>query len=137
MANVAQLMADRPMLLRLKELEALKDIAGRIDEIRVVVGAEGLLTLLPQADPLRGQIPIRIAIGGDIFFGELTANRGSDPVDEPEPLFTHALFAGDPGAPQQVDETLMKLHGLGIVVPGKPVVGSEPVRVRLRMGAEL
>lgn len=34
-------------LLRLKELESLKDIAARINEVRVVVGANGLETLLP------------------------------------------------------------------------------------------
>jgi regulator of protease activity HflC (stomatin/prohibitin superfamily) len=47
-ANAAQLMADRPMLLRLKELEALESIAGQIDELKVVVGAEGLRTLMPK-----------------------------------------------------------------------------------------
>jgi hypothetical protein len=33
--------------LRLKELEAMKDIAGHISEVRVVVGADGLKSLLP------------------------------------------------------------------------------------------
>lgn len=46
-ANAAQLMAERPMLLRLKELEALEAIAGHIGELKVVVGAEGLQRLLP------------------------------------------------------------------------------------------
>ena len=35
------------MLLRLKELESLKEIAASIHEVRVVVGADGLKTLLP------------------------------------------------------------------------------------------
>lgn len=48
MANAAQLMTDRPMLLRLKELETLKEVATNIDEIRVVVGADKLETLLPK-----------------------------------------------------------------------------------------
>ena len=47
LANTARVMAEQPVLLRLKELEALKEIAGRIGEVRVVVGAEGLQTLLP------------------------------------------------------------------------------------------
>lgn len=45
-ANAAQLMADRPMLLRLKELEALQDIAGRIDELKVIVGPEDVAKLI-------------------------------------------------------------------------------------------
>jgi hypothetical protein len=40
-------MAEQPVLLRLKELESLKEIASRIQEVRVVVGADGLKTLLP------------------------------------------------------------------------------------------
>ena len=47
LANTAKVMAENPILLRLKELESLKDIAARIQEVRVVVGAEGLKTLLP------------------------------------------------------------------------------------------
>jgi hypothetical protein len=35
------------VLLRLKELESLKEIASRIHEVRVVVGADGLRALLP------------------------------------------------------------------------------------------
>jgi hypothetical protein len=37
----------RPVLLRLKELEALTEIASHIHKVRVVVGADGLKTLLP------------------------------------------------------------------------------------------
>ncbi len=47
LANTAKVMAENPILLRLKELDALKEIAGQIDEVRLVVGADGLKTLLP------------------------------------------------------------------------------------------
>ncbi len=47
LANTAKVMADNPVLLRLKELDALKDIAGQIGEVRLVVGADGLNKLLP------------------------------------------------------------------------------------------
>jgi regulator of protease activity HflC (stomatin/prohibitin superfamily) len=47
LANTAHVMAEQPVLLRLKELESLKEIASRIHEVRVVVGADGLKTLLP------------------------------------------------------------------------------------------
>ncbi len=39
------------MLLRLKELEAMKEIAERIEEVRVVIGADGLGALLPVGPP--------------------------------------------------------------------------------------
>jgi regulator of protease activity HflC (stomatin/prohibitin superfamily) len=47
LVNTARLMADQPILLRLKELEALKDIAAQIHEVRVVVGSNTLGALLP------------------------------------------------------------------------------------------
>ncbi len=47
LANTARVMAEHPVLLRLKELESLKEIAASIKEVRVVVGADGLKTLLP------------------------------------------------------------------------------------------
>ncbi len=47
LANTAKVMAEHPILLRLKELESLKEIASRIHEVRVVVGADGLKSLLP------------------------------------------------------------------------------------------
>ena len=47
LANAARVMADNPALMRLKELETLKDVAERIDEVRVVVGTDGLASLLP------------------------------------------------------------------------------------------
>ena len=48
-ANAAQLMAERPALMRLRELEALTAIAGSIDELKVVVGADGLQKALGRA----------------------------------------------------------------------------------------
>lgn len=47
LANTARVMAQEPILLRLKELDAMKDIAARIQEVRVVVGADSLSALLP------------------------------------------------------------------------------------------
>jgi hypothetical protein len=47
LANTARVLADNPVLLRLKEFETLKEIAGKIGELKVVMGAEGLAALLP------------------------------------------------------------------------------------------
>jgi regulator of protease activity HflC (stomatin/prohibitin superfamily) len=47
LVNTARLMAEQPILLRLKELEAMKEIAGQIKEVRVVVGSDNLKALLP------------------------------------------------------------------------------------------
>ena len=47
LVNTARLMADQPILLRLKELEAMKEIAAQIHEVRIVVGAGDLSSLLP------------------------------------------------------------------------------------------
>lgn len=47
LANTAKVMAAEPVLLRLKELEAMKEIAANIAEVRVVVGAEGFASLVP------------------------------------------------------------------------------------------
>ena len=47
LANTARVMNEQPVLLRLKELEAMKEIATQIGEVRVVVGADGLKSLLP------------------------------------------------------------------------------------------
>ena len=47
LANNARVMADQPIMLRLKEIEALKEMAASIDEVRVVVGSDGLDKLLP------------------------------------------------------------------------------------------
>lgn len=45
LANAAQLIEERPALLRLKELEAYEKIASRIQDLRVVVGSERLQSL--------------------------------------------------------------------------------------------
>jgi regulator of protease activity HflC (stomatin/prohibitin superfamily) len=45
MAQTARVIAENPVLMRLKELETLKDVADKIDEIKLVVGAEGLQKL--------------------------------------------------------------------------------------------
>jgi regulator of protease activity HflC (stomatin/prohibitin superfamily) len=47
LANTAKVMAQEPVLLRLKELEAMKEIAAQIQEVRVYVGPEGLKALIP------------------------------------------------------------------------------------------
>ncbi|HTU62086.1 MAG TPA: slipin family protein [Polyangiales bacterium] len=47
LASSARVMAEQPVLLRLKELETLKEMAARIDEVRVVVAEGGLSNLLP------------------------------------------------------------------------------------------
>ena len=41
--NTAKLMEDNPILIRLKELEALEKIAGKVEKISVYGGLEGLL----------------------------------------------------------------------------------------------
>jgi len=38
------------VLMRLKELETMKDIAEKIDEIKLVMGTEGLKSLMPYAN---------------------------------------------------------------------------------------
>lgn len=47
LANTAKLMSEQPLLLRLKELESLKEMASRIDKVQLVVGAQGMTSLLP------------------------------------------------------------------------------------------
>jgi len=47
LANTARVMADNPVLLRLKELDAMKEIAERIHEVRLVIGSDGLDKLIP------------------------------------------------------------------------------------------
>jgi hypothetical protein len=47
LANTARLMAQEPILMRLKELDAFKEIASQIQEVRLVVGADSLQSLLP------------------------------------------------------------------------------------------
>jgi regulator of protease activity HflC (stomatin/prohibitin superfamily) len=45
MAQTAKVIAENPVLMRLKELETMRDIAEKIDEIKLVVGADGLKQL--------------------------------------------------------------------------------------------
>jgi hypothetical protein len=47
--STARVMAEQPVLMRLKELETLKQMAERIDEVRLVVGTDGLDKLLPRS----------------------------------------------------------------------------------------
>jgi regulator of protease activity HflC (stomatin/prohibitin superfamily) len=49
MANTAKVIAENPVLMRLKELETMKDIADKIDELKLVVGLDGLKGFLPLA----------------------------------------------------------------------------------------
>ena len=46
MANAAKVVAQNPMLLKLKELDTLKEVAERIDEVRLFVGDGGLKSLI-------------------------------------------------------------------------------------------
>ena len=50
MAQTAKVIAENPVLMRLKELETMKDIAEKIDEIKLVMGTEGLAKILPFAN---------------------------------------------------------------------------------------
>jgi hypothetical protein len=45
MAQTAKVIAENPVLMRLKELETMRDIAETIDEIKLVVGTDGLKQL--------------------------------------------------------------------------------------------
>ncbi len=46
MANTARVFAEQPLLLELKRLETLKEIAGKVGAIKLVMGAEGVTGLL-------------------------------------------------------------------------------------------
>jgi regulator of protease activity HflC (stomatin/prohibitin superfamily) len=46
MAQTAKVIAENPVLMRLKELETMRDIAEKIDELKLVVGVDGLKQLL-------------------------------------------------------------------------------------------
>jgi regulator of protease activity HflC (stomatin/prohibitin superfamily) len=47
LANTAKLMAEQPLLLRLKELDSLKEMAAKVQEVRLVVGASAMGGLVP------------------------------------------------------------------------------------------
>lgn len=46
MANTARTIAEHPLLLELKRLEALEHAASEVDELKLVVGGDGLMKLL-------------------------------------------------------------------------------------------
>lgn len=46
MAQTAKVIAENPVLMRLKELETLRDVAEKIDEVKLVLGGENLVKLL-------------------------------------------------------------------------------------------
>lgn len=46
LAQTAKVIAENPVLMRLKELETVKDVAEKIHELKLVVGADGLGKLL-------------------------------------------------------------------------------------------
>jgi hypothetical protein len=48
LANTAKLMSENPTLLRMRELEVIKDIAGQLKEVKLVVGSEKVEALLSQ-----------------------------------------------------------------------------------------
>ena len=50
MAQTAKVIAEHPVLMRLKELEALKNMAEAIDEVRLFVGADKVSAMLPRVD---------------------------------------------------------------------------------------
>ena len=50
MAQTAKVIAENPVLMRLKELETMKEIAEKIDEIKLVMGTDGLAKMLPFAN---------------------------------------------------------------------------------------
>ncbi len=46
MANTAKVLADNPMLVRLKELEAYKELAGNVGQVTIVAGGGGVMPKL-------------------------------------------------------------------------------------------
>ena len=62
MANTAKVIAENPVLMRLKELETMKDIAEKIDEIKLVMGTDRMKKLMPYANGNPGELtghPVR------------------------------------------------------------------------------
>jgi regulator of protease activity HflC (stomatin/prohibitin superfamily) len=93
LANTARVMAEQPILLRLKELETMKEMAAQIKELRVVVGADSMSSLLP-AQLLKGATARRYAS----FFSVQSGARR--PISErlsrsrPEPVLSPATLRG-------------------------------------------
>jgi regulator of protease activity HflC (stomatin/prohibitin superfamily) len=46
MAQTAKVIAENPVLMRLKELETVRDVAEKIDEVKLVLGGDNLMKLL-------------------------------------------------------------------------------------------
>jgi regulator of protease activity HflC (stomatin/prohibitin superfamily) len=46
LANAARVMEEQPLLMRLKELETLENVASRVGQVRLFLGGEGLRALL-------------------------------------------------------------------------------------------
>jgi regulator of protease activity HflC (stomatin/prohibitin superfamily) len=53
LANTAKVLQSNPVLMRLKEIEAMKEIADRIDQISIVAGGQDLVRLLPSLPELK------------------------------------------------------------------------------------
>lgn len=49
--NTAKVMAENPVMLRLKELEAIETIAGKVDQLTILNGTEGLMSDLVKLTP--------------------------------------------------------------------------------------
>ena len=49
LANTARLVAENPMLMRMRELDTLKEIAGQLKDVHLVVGADKLDALFPKS----------------------------------------------------------------------------------------
>jgi regulator of protease activity HflC (stomatin/prohibitin superfamily) len=48
LVNTARLVAENPMLMRMRELDTLKEIAGQLKDVHLVVGADKLEALFPR-----------------------------------------------------------------------------------------
>jgi hypothetical protein len=51
MAQTAKVLAENPVLMRLKELEALREIAGKVGSVELHFGQDTLAGLLPALAP--------------------------------------------------------------------------------------
>jgi hypothetical protein len=51
MANTARAFAEQPLLLELKRLETLKEVAGKVGAIKLVMGADGVQRLFGDGKP--------------------------------------------------------------------------------------
>ena len=72
MAQTAKVLAENPILVRLKELEAYKELAGKVGQVHVVLGGEGIL---PQLQSSRKRGPVRTGSGRAFVFHERPWSR--------------------------------------------------------------